>query len=185
MNKYYYKRMSSGRLVDLANFSRKDVILSDISQAINLIYRFGGSWQRVRPLTVGQHSLLCMRLAEMHGEDTLTQMSCLTHDFGEAYVGDVCTSIKKLLGPAWKDFANPIEDVVDEVCNPWGLADHKVIKSYDILSYQIESSCMFTDTPKVDKVYKKMFHDVASYGLNTPVEANYFRLQSELQRKAA
>ena len=171
----------------MANFSRKDVILSDISQAINLIYRFGGSWQRVRPLTVGQHSLLCMRLAEMHGEDTLTQMSCLTHDFGEAYVGDVCTSIKKLLGPAWKDFANPIEDTVDEVCNPWGVASHKTIKKYDTWSYDIECACMFGNSIgySITKQERNMFHDVASYGLNTPVEANYFRLQSELQRKAA
>ncbi len=180
MDKYYHKRMSSGRLVDLANFSRKDVILGDIEYAINCIYRFGGSWQKVKPLTVGQHSLLCMRLAEMHGEDTLTQMSCLTHDFAEAYVGDVCTSIKKILGDSWKNFAGPIEDVVDEVCNPWGLVDHKVVKSYDKLSYVIETSCMFTDTPKVDKVYEEMFHDVARYKFATPVRHNYFRLQRDL-----
>lgn len=186
MKKHYHKRMSSGRLVDLANFSRKDVILGDIEVAINHIYRFGGSWSKVKPLTVGQHSLLCMRLAEEFGEDTLTQMSCLTHDFGEAYIGDVCTSIKKLLGNSWKNFATPIEDLVEQVCNTWGYNAnlHETVKRYDKLSYEIESYCMF-GKGKVNKRFVEMFHDVARYELNTPVQHNYFRLQNMLERNAA
>jgi hypothetical protein len=170
----------------LANFSHKDVILGDIEQAINHIYRFGGSWEKVKPLTVGQHSLLCMRLAELDGADTLTQMSCLTHDFGEAYVGDMCTAIKKLLGDSWDNFAKPIENIVDEVCNPWGMVDHDTIKHYDNLSFAIECDCIFKRKPVTAKVYRKMFHDVASYGLTPPVQHNYFRLQRLIeQRKAA
>lgn len=189
----YPKRMSSGRYIDLSDIKREDIILSDIVTAINHIFRFTGHYDKRKPLTVGQHSLMCMRLAEEAGESSEVQLACLVHDFAEAYVGDVSTPLKRLMGKHWIDFASPIETIVDEVCLPFeNTVDmHHVVKMYDLMALDIERRCMWNNRgkdmwPDVPKSYGKhkemvrVFSDVQGYGFDTPIEHNYHRLILEV-----
>ena len=63
---------------------------------------------------MAQHSWLCLRLAQefFENEDGL-YTKVFIHDFAEAYIGDVASPVKKALGQAWYDFADPIEEAVN------------------------------------------------------------------------
>lgn len=181
--------MSSGRYINLSDMKKEDIILGDIETSINHIFRFTGHWDKNRPLTVGQHSIMCMRLAEEHGECNDVQLACLTHDFAEAYIGDVSTPLKKIMGNYWKEFAEPIEHLVNEVVSPVGNNPEvkEIVKFYDLMALDIERRCMWNNKgkdkwPDIPMQYgrqrdkEKMFFDVQRYGLNTPVAHNYHRL---------
>lgn len=107
------KRMSSGGYIDLADFTADDVSIDDIEKSLNLIYRFTGHYKDKKPLTVAQHTLLVMKMAEMVFPDEKDVMlDCLLHDMPEAYYGDVATPWKKLLGENLKKAQDTIDEEV-------------------------------------------------------------------------
>lgn len=85
----------TGKRVNLQNPQAEDVCLEDITYALARLNRFTGhadpSW------SVGQHSLLCAELARLQGGSLELQRSCLSHDFAEAYLGDVSSPLKKCI----------------------------------------------------------------------------------------
>ena len=176
------KRMSSGRYIDLSSLTEDDLFLEDIIPAINYIYRFTGHHDRNPPLTVAQHSMLCLRLAEKAGESPDVKLATLTHDFAEAYVGDVATPLKKMLGKHWIRIAKPIEEMVNNKFSPSGNDPevHERVKIYDTMSLDIERRCMWNQRGKdnwptpnknvgtLEDKYK-LFKDVKDYGKNPPL----------------
>lgn len=85
----------TGKRVNLQNPRAEDVCLEDITYALARLNRFTGhadpSW------SVGQHSLFCAELARLQGGSLELQRSCLSHDFAEAYLGDVSSPLKKCI----------------------------------------------------------------------------------------
>ena len=85
----------TGKRVNLQNPRAEDVCLEDITYALARLNRFTGhadpSW------SVGQHSLLCAELARLQGGSLELQRSCLSHDFAEAYLGDVSSPLKRCI----------------------------------------------------------------------------------------
>lgn len=85
----------TGKRVNLQNPRAEDVCLEDIAYALARLNRFTGhadpSW------SVGQHSLLCAELARLQGGSLELQRSCLSHDFAEAYLGDVSSPLKRCI----------------------------------------------------------------------------------------
>lgn len=149
-----WKRLSTGRYVDLNNFHKADVDLKDIENSLNLTYRFNGHGADFKPLTVAQHSWLCLSLAEefYEDEDELYK-KVFIHDFAEAYIGDVATPVKKALGQAWYDFADPIENAVNSafLSSPVSDEDRQKIKMCDLTSLDIERRCMWKSQLGKDK----------------------------------
>lgn len=88
----------------------REVRIADIAHALSLICRFGG--HSVEHYSVAQHSLLVARILESMGAPADAQLCGLMHDAHEAYVGDVPTPIKLMLGAAWADLEHQAEDVV-------------------------------------------------------------------------
>lgn len=107
------KRLSSGSYVDLADFKLGDIDLVDINQSLNHTYRFNGHYKDKPPLTVAQHTVLVMRLAEINfpGEENV-RFNCLLHDFAEAYYGDISTPLKKILGDASGKYIKQIDSII-------------------------------------------------------------------------
>lgn len=101
----------------------REVRIADIAHALSLICRFGG--HSVGHYSVAQHSLLVARILESMGAPADAQLCGLMHDAHEAYVGDVPTPIKALLGTAWSDLEHQAEDAVlcafglRDVMNDW------------------------------------------------------------------
>lgn len=85
----------TGKRVNLQNPQAEDVCLEDIAYALARLNRFTGhadpSW------SVGQHSLFCAELARLQGGSLELQRSCLSHDFAEAYLGDVSSPLKRCI----------------------------------------------------------------------------------------
>lgn len=93
----------SGRTINLASPSHKDIDIGDIAHALSLLCRFNGHCRDF--YSVAEHSvrvsLLLEDLAKDYGHEEHTQKLCLMgllHDAAEAYPpGDIAGPLKKLL----------------------------------------------------------------------------------------
>lgn len=73
--------------------------IEEIAHALAQINRYTG--HAARPYSVAEHSLLVCDIVRSQGLGVHAQMAALLHDAHEAYVGDVATPIKQVLGSAW------------------------------------------------------------------------------------
>ena len=149
-----WKRMSSGKYVDLNNLTEEMIDLGDINMSLNHIYRFTGHHKNRAPLTVAQHSKLCLMLAKtMHPEDKDLHKAVLVHDFAEAYIGDVATPVKRAMGDRWYDFAKPLEAVVEKAVLGYNIDQdmHDAVKMFDLMALDIERRSMWDDQRGMDK----------------------------------
>jgi len=150
----YWKRMSSGKYIDMGAFKVEDVDINDINTSLNHIVRFDGHYKDHPPLTVAQHSLLCYNLAQMYEPDQyLLHQAILIHDFAEAYIGDVSTPVKKVMGDLWHSFAGPIEEAVEVAFlgHCMGPEMYSRVKLYDTASLDIERRVMWESQYGKDK----------------------------------
>lgn len=152
--KQCWKRMSSGKYVDLNNLSYNYLDIDDVCTSLENIIRFTGHYKDVSPLTVAQHSLLCLHMGQVfEPDDTDLHLALVTHDFAEAYIGDVSTPVKKAMGDKWYNFAQPIEDIVEQrffggVVSP---ELHHRVKIYDLAALDIERRVMWSSQYGKDK----------------------------------
>lgn len=73
--------------------------IEEIAHALAQINRYAGA--TTRPYSVAEHSLLVADLARKAGHSPIVELACLMHDAHEAYVGDVSSPLKWVLGEAW------------------------------------------------------------------------------------
>lgn len=143
-----WKRMSSGRYIDLVNLCAEDLDITDVNTSLNNIVRFTGHHKNNKPLTVAQHSLLCLSFAEiLEPNDKDLHRAILTHDFAEAYIGDVAFPVKQAMGDSWYSFAKPIEQKVEEVFYGGVMSPemHRRVKNYDLASLEAEKRSMWNN----------------------------------------
>lgn len=149
-----WKRMASGRYVDLNNIQHKDLDIKDINTSLNNIVRFDGHYSEHKPLTVAQHSLLCLKLAERaEPENPELHLYTFIHDFAEAYIGDVSSPVKWAMGDAWYNFARPIEATVEKHFARVlaGEDIHNLVKIFDLASLDLERRVMWRSQYGKDK----------------------------------
>lgn len=145
------KRLSYGRYVDLNDLQVDDVNLNDINRSLNHIYRFTGHYKNREPLTVAQHTKLCIILADMFFKKEIdVKFDCLLHDMPEAYYGDIATPVKRLLKKSYKGAIDKIDNVVYEAL--WPNRDiskyqeiHDKSKTCDLIALDIERRAMWDD----------------------------------------
>lgn len=154
MSQPCWKRMSSGRYVDLMALTSETMEIWDIETSLNYIQRFTGHFKDREPLSVAQHSLLCLTMAELfEPDDYELHLAVFTHDFAEAYIGDVASPVKKAMGDRWYSFAAPIEEAA-EMAFYGSLMDpemHDRVKSYDLAALDIERRVMWSSQYGKDK----------------------------------
>jgi 5'-deoxynucleotidase YfbR-like HD superfamily hydrolase len=150
------KRVSSGKYLDLAKLTVEDVDIHDINQSLNYLYRFTGHHKDKEPLTVAQHTRLCMILArDLFWDDPVVEFDCLLHDMPEAYYGDIATPLKKRFGDTYRNYAQDIDDLV--YMKLWCLDDEftpdveNKRKICDGLALDIERRNMWRDQRGKDK----------------------------------
>lgn len=149
-----WKRLSSGKYVDLNNLQAENLDVKDIETALGGINRFTGHFKDVPPLNVAEHSMLCLQMGRIFEPDDLElHLALLTHDFAEAYIGDVASPVKQVLGDRWYNFATPIEELV-ELTFYGSYMDpemHSRVKIYDLASLDIERRVMWSSQYGKDK----------------------------------
>jgi len=125
-----YKRMASGKYIDLNNFTEKDVSITDINTALNSIVRFGGHYKERKPLTVAQHTNLVVALSKrLFPDEPEVHFDSLLHDFPETYYGDVATPLKQIFGDVYRNYVRGIDGIVYNAL--W--KDYPYIKDYNII----------------------------------------------------
>lgn len=84
--------------------AEQDISILDIAHSLALTNRFNG--HTVRPLSVAEHSLLVVEIAEreLGLREPGALLAALLHDAHEAITGDLITPAKWELGPAWSEF---------------------------------------------------------------------------------
>lgn len=152
------KRVSSGRYIDLANLSHEDIDIQDISTSLNQIVRFTGHYKDRPPLTVAQHTLLCVKVCEkLFPNEKKIKRAVIIHDFPEAYYGDVITQIKRGLGDSFENLVRPIDEIVLNKYWPYpdiGFDSEEIkrpVKICDYISLDIERRSMWESQYGKDK----------------------------------
>ena len=148
-------RASSGKYLDLSNFTAADVDVEDINASLNYVYRFTGHHKTRPPLTVAQHLKLTTILCDMvYPNEPDTKFDCLLHDFPEYVTGDVTTNTKKILGSVFKDYEHRVEAAVYEAlwCRPNPFTEEIYLKRKvcDLLSLDIERRSMWASQTGTD-----------------------------------
>lgn len=126
----YLIRTVSGRYVDLSKPSPEVVSLGDMAHSLAQINRFQG--HTLSPITVLEHLIHTAQRAAQLTDDWQIQYAALMHDAHEAYVCDVPTPLKALLGESYARIEDGWQEAVfDWAGLPVELADHPIVKQAD------------------------------------------------------
>lgn len=83
--------LHSGKMLDLSNPAYEDVDIDDIAHGLSNICRFNGSCPRF--YSVAEHSILVSMMVPKP-----MAAVALLHDAHEAYIGDIVTPVKEIIG---------------------------------------------------------------------------------------
>lgn len=100
-----YIQTAGRNYVDLADPDPDQIDIEDIAHGLANICRWVGHTRQF--YSVAEHSLLCCDCA-----DPEHALEALLHDAAEAYVGDVSTPLKAMLGPIYTDIEQRIDRVI-------------------------------------------------------------------------
>src|SRR5690606_37102351 len=103
-----WRRMLSGRRLDLLDPSPVDVELSDIAHGLARVARWNGQTIGDYPFSVAQHSVLVLELFRTAAPDAgpVAQLQALLHDAPEYVMGDIISPFKAAMGGNYKDVEN-------------------------------------------------------------------------------
>lgn len=100
----------SGLGLSLLDPQPDQVDIHDIARALSQINRFNGNTRF--PYSVGLHSLMAAEAGASIGHTAQFKLAALMHDAAEAYVGDVSTPVKELLGDKFRDIERRVSEVI-------------------------------------------------------------------------
>lgn len=100
----------TGDHVDLATPSASQITLDDIARALGNTCRWGGHVTGF--YSVAEHAILVSYLLEHAGMPPPIVMAGLHHDSHEAYIGDVVTPWKTMLGDVYTRVANRLDGTI-------------------------------------------------------------------------
>lgn len=106
----YLATTVSGRGLSLLEPNPDDVQITDIAHSLSQINRFNGNtaWG----YSVATHSLQAQEAVASIGGSAVEQLEALMHDAAEAYVGDISTPVKALLGDKFRDIEGRVMDAI-------------------------------------------------------------------------
>jgi uncharacterized protein len=161
---------STGRIISLTDPNPQEIDMDDIIDALTNICRFGGQMRQF--YSVAQHSVLVYRLAPPELEK-----EAILHDASEAYLGDVISPLKHILGEPYKKLERRFTELIFE-CYGADINKLEEVKKYDMLAVEIED--IYLRKPKTPEAIKKQWYDlmiepskIALRDVWTPNEADY------------
>jgi len=100
-----WTQTKTGKLFSLKYPNSDAVDIEDIAHSLSQICRFGGHTREF--YSVAQHSVECAIRA-----DVGFQLEALLHDAHEAYLGDICTPLKDMIGSGIRRVDNALATAV-------------------------------------------------------------------------
>lgn len=120
-------RTYTGARVDLLAPDVGDIHIEDITAHLAGLRRFCGTGA-----TVLQHSLWMADTMRIYGRAPVICLAALFHDAHEAYLADIPTPVKRLLGKAWSDIETRVQHAIEV---RFGITvkpgDRNVVRVYD------------------------------------------------------
>lgn len=128
---------SSGLWIDINDPKPGQIRDMDIAHALSNICRFGGQCKEF--YSVAQHSVLVYRLMTRETDDKQLHLAALLHDAHEAYLGDIPSPIKPLIGEGFKRIAMNMDKAIASAYDlPGYLFSHLLIKKCDFVALIFE-----------------------------------------------
>lgn len=138
-----------GAEVDLSYTRPELITLRDVSHALAQINRFNGHCRR--PYSVAEHSLLVLEIVQqLYAPASVhCRLAALMHDAHEAYVGDMATPVKHLVGEPWHVLEHRVERCLRSA---WALhaASYEfadTIKQADLIALATERAQLLPKSP--------------------------------------
>lgn len=135
----YHKALTTGEIIDLNNPHLFVYDIKNIAKLLRNIKRFNGVG-----ISVEEHSInVALMVLGLTGNNVLA-LYALLHDAAEAYIGDVATPVKKILGTAWYKLENHIQETIIERLIPKDMRgritedDIKFVKAIDSYALALE-----------------------------------------------
>lgn len=97
----------SGRRFWLLDPRPEEIDVGDVAQGLSRLARYYGGTKGDVGFSVAQHSVLCSRIVPPENA-----LYALLHDAAEAYVGDMASPLKAIVGKAYTDIEDRIMDAV-------------------------------------------------------------------------
>jgi hypothetical protein len=129
--------------IDLHNPKPEDIRIEVIARALSREHRWLGLTEQ--PWTVGQHSLMCVKIAQDHLFQVDTLLACLLHDASEAFLHDMPPQLKKLM-PGYRALEHKLSRAIASAFRlqyPWPWA----VKLVDRQALQIERAVLYERQP--------------------------------------
>ncbi|MFT4062551.1 MAG: hypothetical protein QM642_09380 [Edaphocola sp.] len=125
-----YFNTAYGKVVNLNKPEPSTINMADIAAGLSKVCRFGG--QLLDFYSVAQHSLLVAAMAPPE-----LKLAALLHDASEAYLGDVISPLKHILGNTYRDVERRFMAVIGE---KYGVTtqEFESIKPYDRAALELE-----------------------------------------------
>jgi hypothetical protein len=125
-----------------------NIYIEEIAHALSQINRFNGHAKR--PYSVAEHSLLCAEIAQQMDLPTHMQLAMLLHDAHEAYIGDVSSPVKTMLGYAWNELESCQEMAVRQHFGLLALfkTQHHKIEEIDLIALATERRDLLAYDPE-------------------------------------
>lgn len=129
----------SGSMFDFDDPHPKDVDIDDIAIALGNTCRFGGHVKRY--YSVAEHAVLVYRLVRDAGYHPETCLAALHHDDHEAYLGDIPTPLKRLMGDARHELERMVDRAISAALFVDLLPDTRV-KAADTVALSWEAAVL-------------------------------------------
>lgn len=151
--------------------------IDDIAHALAQINRFNG--HTTRPYSVAEHSLLVADVAAWRGASAVVELAALLHDAHEAYVGDMPSPTKWLMGGVWVSLEAPHIAQVRATFNikTASAAARYEIKRCDIIALATERRDLTAFNPATHRPWAildtpgMLIEPSAEHNLNAPCRA--------------
>jgi len=139
---------STGRTIDFLNPSEDQIDIEDIATALSRICRFGGHSSAF--YSVAQHSVLVMKLVELYLEcnnsliNENLNLTALLHDASEAYLGDMISPLKHIVGASYRTLEHNFEVVIGQKFGAsfYTEAAKQIVKKCDIQALEMEHEAL-------------------------------------------
>lgn len=121
-----------------------------VTNVLSRLERFNAHTRR--PISVGQHLLHCLELAEQAGYSFREKQLVVYHDVPEAYYGDIPSYIKKFLGEEANLFLHNIDvQIYEHFGIEWPKkSEHDRVKEIDLIALALEAEYGFGTAFTVD-----------------------------------
>lgn len=132
----------TGKVIDMMNFSAKNVDFYDIAAGLSCTCRFAGQYGFY---SVAEHSILVGDLGEARsGGDMDRTKSCFLHDACETYLNDLITPLK-VLCPGYIIIEDHFQKIIKEAFDLKYDFDDPFVKSCDHDVYLLERVALGRD----------------------------------------